>query len=517
MKLNRIMKRVCCIVLAVIISITPCVTDFLCISHNVYAETKYSVMFYETLKMALRSIGYIVTKDWNSLFDYALNFFETSAKSKTYKKDDGKLYMDITVDTNGKWHLDSEFMQDTKNMIEEYIEKNPDYYICPTTKYTNVLPSRFGMKECYEDFLKFFNENEEIKLIAFDWNWGHKGPYYCHMYYAFENNMFIDDWTGVGLYCFNKSKWEDIGFQKEYVVPKDANGDGIWESGIDLDHLVHSSWECSKSMKQADNYQPSWGMDFSNMWISRDGNPYYVFKDRDTAIDYQYGLSHIYRCTPTWDGNGDCVVDAFSETAYQQMIDAIKAGISEALKDSGGLTPEDIQRIIDAILGIGGTVGEGTEEQKKANSWLEKIYNKLCDIKAGTSDALLNKLDDIESQLKQIKVLLGLELIWDVITDLLDRVGNVVDALVMRFPFSIPWDIKLLYDFCAHTPETPRFEIPVNINLPFFSYQSVIEIDIGKYKAFDVLHKISRGFLTLWFIAVLLSYTRKIVQGLFSQ
>ena len=121
--------------------------------------------------------------------------------------------------------------------------------------------------------------------------------------------------------------------------------------------------------------------------MCKDGRPLYIFKNKQTAINYQYGLANSYRCTPTWtamslseltksvkglviisaksenalvtveralitevNSRTECTVNLYTDEEYQKLLDAIQAGVSAGLSDKGGLTPDDIQKIFVSCI-----------------------------------------------------------------------------------------------------------------------------------------------------------------------
>ena len=196
------------------------------------------------------------------------------------------------------------------------------------------------------------------------------------------------------------------------------------------------------------------------------------------------------------------------DTNEQEIMDLLKQ-ILDALRDQQG-------------TGGGGSGGGGGGDVTvdidltQTNSWLSKIYQMLKNISdklahfrddfsffvedfknmfpdVGTGEStswLQEQLDEIIKLLKSIKrwtavdtVIDGvdaladwLDLIKDVIKDakegagsavaaIAGTVGDSVDMMSQKFPFSVPWDILFFISVLSAEPQVPHFEIPFNIEL----------------------------------------------------
>lgn len=80
--------------------------------------------------------------------------------------------------------------------------------------------------------------------------------------------------------------------------------------------------------------------------------------------------------------------------------------------------------------------------------------------------------------------------------------NNSVDRLSTKFPFSIPWDIKLILVLLEQPPQAPEFDLPVVMS------DYTVHIDLSP---FEPMAEISRFFSLLFFTAGLMMNTKKLV------
>lgn len=208
---------------------------------------------------------------------------------------------------------------------------------------------------------------------------------------------------------------------------------------------------------------------------------------------------------------------------------------------------------------IGGAVGDNTEEVRKTNEWLRKIKEVLDGILelltlkldsvpppvSGTDsifdalDAFSGRvtalLDDILGTLKSIRrwavadtIIDGIDLAESLVKDivglakdlfkapadvfsvLMVSVESLGDALSVKFPFCIPWDVAFLFGLLRASPKAPHYEIP----LKYGSESSIISVDetiVLDFAQFEIVSRVCRTFLTLVFCKGLLDLTFKII------
>lgn len=96
----------------------------------------------------------------------------------------------------------------------------------------------------------------------------------------------------------------------------------------------------------------------------------------------------------------------------------------------------------------------------------------------------------------------GDETVEDAVADLTGRFSKLADTSKTKFPFSLPWDVILIFSSLAAEPETPVFEYPISITSIGFDY--TLRLD---FKDFEKLSELSRSFFALTFALVLVKLT----------
>ena len=100
------------------------------------------------------------------------------------------------------------------------------------------------------------------------------------------------------------------------------------------------------------------------------------------------------------------------------------------------------------------------------------------------------------------KVMNGDETAEDAVSILVTRFSKLVDVSKTKFPFSLPWDVVVIFETLSHEPETPVIEFPIKVASVGFDY--TIHIDM---KDFESLSKMCRAFFALTFALVLIKLT----------
>lgn len=293
-----------------------------------------------------------------------------------------------------------------------------------------------------------------------------------------------------------------------------------------------------------------------------------IFTDEESAKSYitkgtgyknaeNYREKPIFRrhssYTPTYAGG--------SITVNRTVVQNIASKIAEVDADDTKTDDEKIEILQKYILsggtsdvggdGSGGGGDKDYDDNKDlpagtdladTNSWLKKIYLKVCQIfdKMNTAvgdaeDAAIAKiqesLDEIIVQLKKIKRWTAVDTVVDgvdAIADWLDlirgvlkdakegagsavatiasAVGDSVDTMSKKFPFSIPWDILFFVSVLSAEPQVPHFEIPFNIEL------SMLDITIDYTMELDFtqlqwLSDLSRLLLSMTYAVGLMRMT----------
>lgn len=261
--------------------------------------------------------------------------------------------------------------------------------------------------------------------------------------------------------------------------------------------------------------------------------------------------------TGTWNGG--------NITVSRHVLDGVADKVEE-LNNTDMDTDEKINQLVIFINGgddgtgggngddgTGGGDGSGTDdgETVEGDTWHEKIFNVLLKIleKIRTVPADIAKtlkldaahdnikgvLDDILKAVRSIRrwviadtIIDGLDFVESLISDVTGTVSGIIkeplgvfksvmlslealgDALKVKFPFCIPWDVAFLLGLFRAEPKPPHYEFPIRYggDGSLMAIDQIIVIDFGQ---FGVLSRICRTLLTVMFCKGLLDYTMKIV------
>lgn len=81
---------------------------------------------------------------------------------------------------------------------------------------------------------------------------------------------------------------------------------------------------------------------------------------------------------------------------------------------------------------------------------------------------------------------------------------SAISGLETRFPFCIPFELKKMFDHLKASPEAPYYELPLNVDLPFFKFEYTFVIDL---KDFDSLALLFRRLQVIVFVVGLAVYS----------
>lgn len=93
------------------------------------------------------------------------------------------------------------------------------------------------------------------------------------------------------------------------------------------------------------------------------------------------------------------------------------------------------------------------------------------------------------------------------VSTLASGLSETTGGLTQRFPFSIPWDILIIMESLAETPQTPKFEFLIQIER--YGIDEKLVIDFTDLKPIST---VSRTLLTISYILALMNLTERLVQ-----
>lgn len=370
-----------------------------------------------------------------------------------------------------------------------------------------------------------------------------------------DNFMVYSDENRVEVYSLKTLDgyyYVDAANNNSIVYYKNGNID---TRCTDLLYLYASSGSTSKASVTIYNNN---GCRYPNNqinFIGYSGSLFKLFYSSTDMLNYiNGGQPGSYQCSnfnmPVLSGNTLNVdLGKAAETDWSKVNKSIYDAVSDAITDAGGwgaLDETQKQEIIDSkmddILGSLGEIGDNTGESNALLSSIKDILKSINNHVVSISDYIIDSIANqgklftlfqdfsFEKLLETIKdsgggggsiadsavgtiigsfisdllekVMNGDETAEDAVSILVTRFSKLVDVSKTKFPFSLPWDVVVIFETLSHEPETPVIDFPIKVASVGFDY--TIHIDM---KDFESLSKMCRAFFAITFALILIKLT----------
>ncbi len=508
--------------------------DFITDSGTINVKDDGVVMYY--IEYILANIGAI-------LKDHDLS--KAMANDQTMKEYISKGKYDATEKTVT---FPEETVTYVYNTFNNYAAENQPFHLEKTYKMSEIPASSFYDKAAYDYFKSYF-DSDSYKYIVFN-----AGPYNGGIA---DITPVIKDGGGFVSYISSNtyhgckvydSNWKFYQIPaNRYDIKKDENNDSY------LEVEKKENWFFYIYKFVAGN------TDFINSgWlVTPDGGRIRVFNTVADFINYSVGQRKIYYTSEYYNYVPEDLqvsIDDLQKT-IDDMQDVIDKLLDQITNDTSESEIEELLRqIIEELKnnqgGGGGSGGGNTGggdvnvdiDLSGTNSLLSKILAKVTQIfekmNAAVEDAEQTALAKMQESLDEIIVLLKKIKHWTVAGTVIDAadavadwadlllgilkdakegagsavasiaatVGDSVDMMAQKFPFSVPWDILLFVSLLSAEPQMPYFEIPFNVEL------SMLDITIDYTMKLDFsqlqwLSDLSRLLLSMTYAVGLLKMT----------
>lgn len=471
----------------------------------------------------------------------------------------------VSISEDGtKITFSQELMAYIKKCLDDYAKEHEPYYIAKTYSFdTADFSSLQNYRNVYNTLKNLLAESKSGFMVAgFSYD---GGIWYADIDKNFADLSFIDTRGSkrpLGIY--ENETWKRL-YWKVYYVKLSPNDDDIKTAAEFKEKAINTfsgtSWEYgltqeAMAMLPTDSYQWHYSNYTIYSWlelVSKETRRVRVFNTFADFQNYTLGKRSVYYTENYYNYVPEDLTVTIDD--LEKAVDDLQKVIDELLKQIQDDTSEkEIEDLLRQILeelrngqGTGGGGGGGGDvtvdiDLTQTNSWLAKIYAKVSQIfdklNAAVEDAesaamakIQESLDEIISQLKKIKrwtaidtVIDGvdaiadwLDLIKDVLTDakegagsavaaIAGTVGDSVDMMSQKFPFSVPWDILFFISVMSAEPQMPHFEIPFNIELSMLdiTIDYTMELD---FEQLQWLSDLSRLLLSMTYAVGLLKMT----------
>lgn len=457
-------------------------------------------------------------------------------------------------------------MAQFKALLDEYAKENEPYFIVPVASYRDVNPAQFATKGQYNTIC---NLAKEYGLISVN------GTTIADLSGVAEEGYSFVSASGSDP-LLDKEIWAymyDNGWQR--ITPRYRRFTyeaGMVDGYTSMDDGADPT---GSSMPYHDYFSPNYALCHNGSLrnyigtisevrkaslVSRDGGRIRVYRTLDDFKRYSVGSRNVYFTENYYNYvPGDLSV---SIDDLQKTVDDLKDVLDQLLGQITDNTSEKeieelLKQILEALKNQGGSSGgDGPDggdinvdiDLSSTNTLLSKILAKITQIfdkmDAAVEDAgsaamskIQESLDEIIVQLKKIKhwtvagtvidaadavadwadLILGIlkdaeEGAGSAVAAIATTVGDSVDMMSRKFPFSVPWDILFFVSVLSAEPVMPYFEIPFNFEI------SALDITIDYTMKLDFsqlqwLSDLSRLLLSMTYAVGLLKMTAGITSA----
>lgn len=508
------MKKVCSCYLALLLAICVAVTSFLSFPFKSQAAQPDSIFndgFKHVLTLTfgddysvdrfcndvLHTTVATISQVQNLTFGNYYNFMKTEQEFSNYWSNNHVSYLTNSDGTLASITLDSDFTSWAVNGYNEYYgiskEKASDYYDSSSGCYiydshkvackTPVNGSYYRIKSGY-----FYNLKTSKPLVAVLYSDDNVPQYEQKiMYYTLDTNNQLKGFT------FSTSSNASVG---------------------EICCFSTSYYASSGSVSNSYQYGPYYGQLTNSSWT------FSCLKGEE--------ITELSSSIPFYDSY-ESAVDALTTGSYTGAFNY--ASLSNVSGRSITLTANDISEISSKIDSSNEYLSETNILLEKIKGILEEISNTIKNNIESVLNSINDKLGDILGAVQSIRrwsiadtLFDGFDFLKDLLSDLgnwgisaikspvsalasmLELLEPIGEALKVKFPFCIPWDIAFLFNLLKAEPLAPCYEIP--ITLERFGVSETLILDLND---FSIISKISRTLLTIIFSYGLLHLTMKIV------
>lgn len=460
----------------------------------------------------------------------------------------------------------SELMAYIKQCIDEYAKENEPYFIVPVASYRDVNPAQFATKGQYNTIC---NLAKEYGLISVNGTTIADLSGVAEEGYSFVSASGSDPLLDKEIWAYMYDNgWQRITpryrrftYEAGMVDGYTSMDDGVDPTGSNMpyhDYFSPNYALCHNGSLR--NYIGTISEVRKASLVSRDGGRIRVYRTLDDFKRYSVGSRNVYFTENYYNYvPGDLSV---SIDDLQKTVDDLKDVLDQLLGQITDNTSEKeieelLKQILEALKNQGGSSGgDGPDggdinvdiDLSSTNTLLSKILVKITQIfdkmDAAVEDAgsaamskIQESLDEIIVQLKKIKhwtvagtvidaadavadwadLILGIlkdaeEGAGSAVAAIATTVGDSVDMMSRKFPFSVPWDILFFVSVLSAEPVMPYFEIPFNFEI------SALDITIDYTMKLDFsqlqwLSDLSRLLLSMTYAVGLLKMTAGITSA----
>lgn len=462
-----------------------------------------------------------------------------------------------------------EFMTQLKSLLDQYAKENEPYTMYRTVPLTSIPYTAFNNQSNVYQSLKNLIADSSSGVVGVSFNWATGAFTFTDIGSHFKDVGLVKYYyDGYGykaeVKAYEISTWKHANYPRYRLTLSDE--DAVIKDKEDFiaratetftsynEYLRFICLHDNVSIQSIERNVLGTGNQVANVLVSSDSRRIRVYNTYADFQDFTLGKRSVYYTSNYYDYVPEDLTVSIDD--LEKEIDDLSKVIDQLLDQISKYTDEsEIEELLRQILeelrnsggsggGGGGSGGDVTVDidLSTTNSWLSKIYakvsqifDKLSETVSGASDTVHIKiqesLDEIIEQLKKIKRWTAIDTVVDgvdAIADWLDLirgvlkdakegagsavsaiasgVGDSVDLMAKKFPFSIPWDILFFVSALSAEPQVPHFEIPFNIELSALdiTIDYTMELDFSQLQW---LSDLSRLLLSMTYAVGLMKLT----------
>ncbi len=297
------------------------------------------------------------------------------------------------------------FVSLVKQCLDDYAKENEPYYLAYTLS-INDMDTGFGLKKNVYDSLVNLLDESPSGLVAFGFKANSSKFQFTdlgHWFTKISPVRYNDNWVQF----YNNETWNDMTMQVHRVeLGEDDSPLKSWEEvkqrsyeNVQIHNLDYGTCWLFRASKVGIGYKDVSITAFGNASvmpiISKDGRRIRVFNSFGDFQNYTLGKRHVYYTSKYYDYTPAEI--SVSTKELEQGVKDLNTAMDKLLEQIDKDTPESdienlLQQILDELRNNGGSgtgsEGPGTDpgtsggsvDMSTTNSWLAKIYAKVCEI-----------------------------------------------------------------------------------------------------------------------------------------
>lgn len=473
----------------------------------------------------------------------------------------GKTPDDIVTVTDEGMTIPADLVALIKQALIEYADETNPFFLVNTYRARDIPASTFPTKTIYNTFLAYATSHN---VSAFQTYTGNYGNGFLRLgdvtpllkeggAFVSKNTNFCTCYTVNGDWSSERIIYDNYDFNytadspKSQVITEVKEGQGYFEG---FTYYVAG----------LTSFQSPYGS--IGYLVSPDGGRIRVFKSLTEFMGYDAGQRKVYFGSGFYDFDPTDITATWDEINDKiGRMDDILQDILDAITDNPNLSEEDLEKLIDELIGkigeIGGELGDKTDQTNTILGGISSTLSGIASSLSGYFSSVLSYLSGLVGTVREGFMTLSekmdmmiyeLGLIYEsmgdmteeevsektdsLLSQLFSAFSEIGDVLKGKFPFCLPNDLYTMlallagnevsvspgagggggdimicaYGAADEDSKAPVFEIPFVIGSADIEEKIIIDLS-----PFEYISKLSRTLMTLYYCACLMQLTLKVI------